>query len=60
MQSLYEAAPDFKRAILRGKDARYLWFALRNWRGDEPENFFGSLGEWADRRMVEIAAGYTS
>lgn len=60
MQSLYEAAPDFERAIVAGKDARYLWFALKNWRGDEPESFFGELGTWADDRMAEIGAGSKS
>lgn len=32
-----------------GNYARYLWFALRDWRGDDPESFFGDLGEWAER-----------
>ncbi|KAK3944096.1 3-hydroxybutyryl dehydratase [Diplogelasinospora grovesii] len=57
LTSLYKGAPDFKRCIVAGRDARYLWSALKNWRGDEPEDFFGSLGAWADRRMLEIGAG---
>lgn len=32
-----------------GKYARYIWFALRHWRGDDPETFFGDLGEWAEQ-----------
>ncbi|UPL03666.1 hypothetical protein LCI18_014600 [Fusarium solani-melongenae] len=50
---LYQHAPDFERAIKAGKDARYLWFKLKDWRGDDPEKFFGELGAWAERRMAE-------
>ncbi|KAF3310519.1 hypothetical protein TWF173_009406 [Orbilia oligospora] len=50
----FKQAPDYERAIQAGKDARHLWFALRNWRGDDPEEYFGDLGTWADRRMTEL------
>ncbi|KAI5862396.1 hypothetical protein GGS23DRAFT_98537 [Durotheca rogersii] len=51
---LYEHAPYFERAIQAGKDARHLWFALKRWRGNDPEEFFGKLGAWAESRMKEI------
>ena len=37
-----------------GKDARHLWFAQRDWRGEDPEGSFGALGAWAERRMKEL------
>ncbi|KAI0863364.1 3-hydroxybutyryl-CoA dehydratase [Xylaria cubensis] len=53
--ALFLDVPDYKRAIIQaGKDARYLWFALRNWRGDDPEGYFGDLGAWAEKRIKEI------
>ncbi|KAK4147939.1 uncharacterized protein C8A04DRAFT_23729 [Dichotomopilus funicola] len=51
---LYHEAPGYEAAIRAGKDFRYLWYALRDWRGDDPEEFFGALGEWAERRTREI------
>ena len=51
---LYEKAPDYKTAIQAGRDARYLWFALRDWRGDDPEGYFGALGTWAETRIGEL------
>ena len=53
-EELFKQAPDFKRAIRAGKDARHLWFALRDWRGQDPEGYFGDLGAWAERRMKEL------
>ncbi|MCJ1343386.1 hypothetical protein MMC31_001579 [Peltigera leucophlebia] len=50
-KALYIKAPNYERAIKAGKDARHLWFALRAWRGQGPEKFFGDLGGWAERRM---------
>ncbi|ERS97015.1 hypothetical protein HMPREF1624_06342 [Sporothrix schenckii ATCC 58251] len=52
--ALFHHAPDYKRAIQAGKDARHLWFALRDWRGDDPEDYFGDLGNWAEIRMKEL------
>ncbi|KAH8586024.1 3-hydroxybutyryl-CoA dehydratase [Bisporella sp. PMI_857] len=52
--ALFSQAPNYERAIQAGKDARHLWFALREWRGDDPEGFFGDLGAWAERRMREL------
>ncbi|POR33051.1 Uncharacterized protein TPAR_06751 [Tolypocladium paradoxum] len=51
---LFHEAPNYKGAIRAGKDARHLWFALRDWRGDDPEGYFGDLGAWAERRMKEL------
>jgi hypothetical protein len=53
-QALFDQAPSYERAIQAGKDARHLWFALRDWRGDDPEGYFGDLGAWAERRMKEL------
>lgn len=52
---LYERAPDYKTVIQAGRDARHLWFALRDWRGDDPEGYFGALGTWAETRLEELA-----
>ncbi|KAL8354468.1 hypothetical protein RB601_004051 [Gaeumannomyces tritici] len=55
-QALFNQAPNYERAIQAGKDARHLWFALREWRGEDPEGYFGSLGNWAEMRMRELGA----
>ncbi|KAF9769959.1 hypothetical protein IL306_012539 [Fusarium sp. DS 682] len=54
---LYEKTPEYKTAIQAGKDARSLWFALRRWRGDDPEDYFGALGAWTETRIKELAVG---
>ena len=53
-QALFDQAPSYEGIIQAGKDARHLWFALRDWRGDDPEGYFGDLGTWAERRMEEL------
>lgn len=52
--ALFDQARNYKYAIKAGKDARHLWFALREWRGDDPEEYFGALEAWAERRMKEL------
>ena len=52
---LYAKAPDYKTVIQAGRDARHLWFALRDWRGEDPEGYFGALGTWAETRLRELA-----
>ncbi|KAJ6780650.1 hypothetical protein PWT90_01746 [Aphanocladium album] len=52
--TLFGNASDYKSAILAGKDARHLWFALRDWRGQDPEGYFGALGDWAEKRLKEV------
>ena len=37
-----------------GKDARYLWNSIREWRGGDSERFFGELGDWAEKRMKDL------
>ena len=54
IQKLYDEEPDLEIAIRAGKDVRYLWFALRDWRGGDSEKFFGGLGVWAEERMKEL------
>lgn len=54
LDSLYMKAPDYQVVIQAGRDARHLWFALRDWRGDEPEAYCGELGTWADNRYREL------
>ncbi|KND89198.1 hypothetical protein TOPH_06185, partial [Tolypocladium ophioglossoides CBS 100239] len=56
IEPLFHHAPEYERAIKAGKDARHLWFALRDWRGEDPEGYFGDLGTWAERRIKELAA----
>jgi len=49
-------ALEHKTAIRAGKEARFLWFALRDWSREDPEGYFGGLGMWAERRMEELVA----
>ncbi|EHK44130.1 hypothetical protein TRIATDRAFT_265731 [Trichoderma atroviride IMI 206040] len=58
--ALFSNAPDFKRSIKAGRDLRHLWFALRDWRGDDPEKYFGDLGAWAEQRMRELGVIQTA
>ncbi|CAF3574114.1 unnamed protein product [Fusarium graminearum] len=51
VKRLYEAAPDYKAAMKAGGDFRYLWYSLQDWRGNDPEGFFGDLGGWAEERI---------
>ncbi|KAJ6512153.1 hypothetical protein C8R47DRAFT_963396 [Mycena vitilis] len=53
---LDEQAPGYLPAIKTGKHARHLWFALKSWRGDDPEGYFGKLGSWADNLWRELTA----
>ncbi|KAF2816675.1 uncharacterized protein BDZ99DRAFT_434145 [Mytilinidion resinicola] len=48
---LFNEAPDYERVIQAGQDARFVWFALQDWSGDDPETYFGDLGTWAESRM---------
>ena len=50
-QALFDQAPNYEHAVQAGKDARHLWYALRDWRDEDPEVYFGDLGAWAERRM---------
>ena len=51
---LYEEAPDYERVVHAARDARYLWFNLKAWRGESSEGFFKDLGDWAEKRMGEF------
>jgi hypothetical protein len=53
-QTLFNQAPNYKHTIRTAKDVRHLWFALREWRGDDPEGYFGDLEAWAEKRMKEL------
>ncbi|KAF5228165.1 hypothetical protein FAUST_11284 [Fusarium austroamericanum] len=53
IKKLYHDASDYQAAIQAGKDFRYLWYALRDWRGGNSEEFFGDLGAWAEKRIEE-------
>lgn len=50
---LFEEAPNYEEVIKSGKYARHLWFALRAWRGNDPEEYFGNLRAWAAMRRKE-------
>ena len=50
-QALYEQEPSYRRVIQVGRDARYLWFALQGWLAEQPDEYFGSLGAWAERKL---------
>jgi hypothetical protein len=42
-----------EEVIHKVKEARYLWVKLNKWRGQNPEEFFGELGDWAEKRLAE-------
>ncbi|KAK4185042.1 hypothetical protein QBC35DRAFT_517184 [Podospora australis] len=52
-QKLYHGAPGYETVIRTGKDFRQLWYALRDWRGGDSEEFFGKLGTWAENLMQQ-------
>lgn len=58
-QALYEQEPSYSRVIQAGKDARYLWFALQGWLAEPTEEYFGSLGVWAERKILAREEGYS-
>lgn len=53
-QVLFSAAPELKRIIKAGREARRLWFALCDYRGKDPDEHFRQLGEWAEKRVAQI------
>lgn len=53
-QVLFSAAPELKRTIEAGRDARRLWFALRDYRGKDPDEHFRELGEWAEKKLTQL------
>ncbi|KAF7326393.1 hypothetical protein MVEN_02616900 [Mycena venus] len=55
-QVLGEEAPEYMAAIKAGRDARRIWFALTDWRGDDAEQYFGTLGSWAEERLSHFVA----
>ena len=56
IKRLYQKSPDFEEGIKAGKLFRHLWFALRDWRGDDSKLFFGELGNWADAILSSQAS----
>ncbi|KAK4229195.1 hypothetical protein QBC38DRAFT_535203 [Podospora fimiseda] len=53
VQELYRDALGYETVIRAGKDFRYLWYALRDWRGGDSEEYFGKLGTWAEKLMQD-------
>ncbi|EKD17713.1 3-hydroxybutyryl-CoA dehydratase [Drepanopeziza brunnea f. sp. 'multigermtubi' MB_m1] len=54
LKALFTETSDYDRIIQVGKDVHHLWFALRAWRGVDPEGYFGDLGSWVEKRMEEL------
>lgn len=54
VEDLFTFSPQYKTAILAGKDIRHLWYALKDWRGKDSVDFFGGLAGWAKGRMEAI------
>jgi hypothetical protein len=57
---LFAEAPEYRHAIQAARDVRHLWYALRDWRGDDPEGYFGDLGQWAENRLKELGVAETA
>jgi hypothetical protein len=55
-EQLFTHAPVFQIAIERGSAVRILWVALRDCRGEEPDNLFGVFGTWAENRIAKLSA----
>ncbi|KAJ7459724.1 hypothetical protein FB451DRAFT_1141519 [Mycena latifolia] len=53
-QVLNERTVEYIPAIKAGKDARHIWFTFKAWTDEEPEEYFGQLGSWADCRWKEL------
>jgi len=51
---LFAEAPEYERAIEAGKDARRLWFALRDWQGQIRKATLGTWGLGAEDRFKEL------
>ncbi|KAI6783965.1 uncharacterized protein J7T54_001841 [Emericellopsis cladophorae] len=52
---LFAEAPDYKRIIHAGLDARRIWFGLRDGRAaSNPDAYFEQLGGWARKRNREL------
>ncbi|TVY69035.1 hypothetical protein LSUE1_G007357 [Lachnellula suecica] len=57
LDALFRHAPGYRSAIQAGKDARHIWFAMRDLRDEDPEEFYGGLGDWAEIRLKELGLG---
>ncbi|CAJ0538698.1 Ff.00g066830.m01.CDS01 [Fusarium sp. VM40] len=55
-----ENTPHLEEALQAGKYARYLWIKLKQWKGQDPEDFFGRLGEWAQDLLSKYDLGKVS
>ncbi|KAJ3457056.1 hypothetical protein MRS44_014197 [Fusarium solani] len=53
VKEIVRQAPYMEEVIHKVKEARYLWVKLNKWRGQNPEEFFGELGDWAEKRLAE-------
>jgi len=53
-QALFNLAPDYERAIRAGRDAMHIWMMFKKWREEDAEVYFGDLGSWADKRLLEL------
>ncbi|KAM0418891.1 hypothetical protein ACHAPT_012156 [Fusarium lateritium] len=60
LKAIQRQAPYLEDAIHKAKDARHLWMKLKKWRGQDLEELFGELGDWAERRLEEMGSGETS
>ncbi|UPL02379.1 hypothetical protein LCI18_013313 [Fusarium solani-melongenae] len=49
LKEINRHAPYLEEAIHKAKDAHHLWVKLKKWKGQDPEKFFGELGDWAEK-----------
>jgi len=52
---LAEQEPRYLHAIKAGRDARYIWSALKAWREEDHEKHFEELIPWAEERLAQVA-----
>ncbi|KAG9257194.1 uncharacterized protein F5Z01DRAFT_696657 [Emericellopsis atlantica] len=59
LKVLFAEAPDYKRIIHAGLDARRIWFGLRDDQAaSHPDAHFAQLGDWARKRNRELDLEY--
>lgn len=51
---LFSAAPELKRIIKAGREARRLWFALCDGHNQDADEHFRQLGIWAGKKVTQL------
>ncbi|PNY29795.1 Uncharacterized protein TCAP_00295, partial [Tolypocladium capitatum] len=55
-KALFAEVPEYRLAIKAGRDARHIWFALRDCENEDEAKHLAQLGAWADAKLAELDA----